>query len=1609
MEIPVPEYGERCKRTGTPNWRCPERALPGRPHCQKHHSLYVSRQNRLKSIPIEERKKKSGARDRRRKRSGTGDGDGDGESLPSSAVEPYRPVIDFDFQENPGGTGIESGFGKNDGILLSELEGGGNDGITLGELGVDFKGMILGYEPRSNPVWTGGEPCIVSEHGTTIGGGSDGLLATEVEMLGFGGIPAERLGWVSEVNDANDHIVLGEPGAGGVELEVQNDYNILEGGIGVEKSSEPQFISEVFEERESEKNGRIKMELQLNMPEMVGNLGGIQAISSQEMEGLGQKKKRGRPKGSKNKNSNKKEKKGVENGGELGGGDNQKFENKVFDGIDGNKECQNEILDRNDEIRKRVRELFESDDEQDGCSEAKNDEGFEGQDRIQGLGNGEIPSVADGGGSEMVMPKKKRGRPKGVKNKPKMGKNGEGVVSASVEGFDNGGSVNVGKDGVGVNGSVLAVGKDGAGVNGGVLVAGKDGAGVNGGVLVAGKDGAGVNGSVLVGVKGKKRRKKDATLVEGGRGEAEKKVVKKVEKRGRCNGLKAKRQNVIVVGLAAKVQEEVLEKKVQSECPKGLKNKEEDVVSVPVAEVGEEVEKSGRGRGRPKRERVCGEEGPQQVSEAGSEVVKNEANHDASKATVRVGSRLRKKKRGRPRGLKNKRVVLVDGILHKVISSQHGGGGLVVQKDARPMEFLRRCGNEKVDDGKGSAVVQKRPLRKASNYQLRVRNMPQGTKVSKRKKSSRCHHCRCEKNAVITCSCCKKKRYCSPCLLKWYPERTRKEVQEACPFCRGNCNCKACLQEKLVMKDRQKDIDRKVKSERLMYLMCKISPILKRIQEEQRSELEVEARTLGKTMKEEDVMKTSIDQDDRIYCDKCNTSIVNFHRSCPSSLCSYDLCLSCCQELRSGLRSDGLEAGSSCQSTGGSLSHGITENNQNSDAGKMGDSKVPTGSNILPSTVCGNSNLENSILCPPNECGGCGLHILELKRIFEPNWVKTLIESIDKITIDYHLPETDSSQECQICLPTTSGSQRSGSETRKAASREKMRDNFLYCPSATNIDDLQVDHFQMHWTQGEPVIVRDVFKKGSGLSWEPMVMWRAFRGANKILKQDTLNVKAIDCLDWCEVEIDIYNFFKGYLHGRTHNTGCPEILKLKDWPASNLFEECLPRHFAEFIMMLPYGDYTHPECGILNLATKLPNGVPKPDLGPKTYIAYGFEEELGRGDSVTKLHCDISDAVNVLMHTTKVDVGSYQQLGVQKLQKTCEVEKVSVSADRCDNETKENCDVALNCSASEQFPCDETAATSIVGHFSETSVSPDRNDNKKENSGAGLNCAKEIPCADGASVLSAVGHFSETPLSANRCDNETKENSDAGLNYSAAKEIPFADGASAVSTIFHFSETPVSADRCDDEAKENSDAGLNCSAAKEFHFADGAGAVRCSGHSSEVSCFGGEHDLTSENPDLDENKASEGAIWDIFRREDVPKLVEYLKKHPQEFYHINNLPVKSVFHPIHDQTFYLTEIHKKQLKEEFDVEPWTFEQHLGEAVFIPAGCPHQVRNKLSCIKVALDFVSPENIQECIRLTEEFRLLPKNHRSKEDKLEVKKMALYAASSALSEFRKSADSE
>lgn len=68
--------------------------------------------------------------------------------------------------------------------------------------------------------------------------------------------------------------------------------------------------------------------------------------------------------------------------------------------------------------------------------------------------------------------------------------------------------------------------------------------------------------------------------------------------------------------------------------------------------------------------------------------------------------------------------------------------------------------------------------------------------------------------------------------------------------------------------------------------------------------------------------------------------------------------------------------------------------------------------------------------------------------------------------------------------------------------------------------------------------------------------------------REILTPEAIDCLDWREVEINIHQLFKGCSEGRSYFISWPEMLKLRDWPPSILFEEPLPLHGAEFISSL---------------------------------------------------------------------------------------------------------------------------------------------------------------------------------------------------------------------------------------------------------------------------------------------------------------------------------------------------------------------------------------------------------------------------------------------------------
>lgn len=103
---------------------------------------------------------------------------------------------------------------------------------------------------------------------------------------------------------------------------------------------------------------------------------------------------------------------------------------------------------------------------------------------------------------------------------------------------------------------------------------------------------------------------------------------------------------------------------------------------------------------------------------------------------------------------------------------------------------------------------------------------------------------------------------------------------------------------------------------------------------------------------------------------------------------------------------------------------------------------------------------------------------------------------------------------------------------------------------------------------------------------------------------------------------------------------------------------------------------------------------------------------------------------------------------------------------------------------------------------------------------------------------------------------------------------------------------------------------------------------------------------------------------------------------------------------IHDANVYMTADLRQRLWEEEGIRGYRFLQCEGEAVFIPAGCPHQVFNIRSSIKVAEDFVSPEHVCHCLQLTEQFRRLPQSHRRHQDTLGVKDIMLHAVSHAVS---------
>ncbi|RYR54762.1 hypothetical protein Ahy_A06g030041 isoform B [Arachis hypogaea] len=693
-----------------------------------------------------------------------------------------------------------------------------------------------------------------------------------------------------------------------------------------------------------------------------------------------------------------------------------------------------------------------------------------------------------------------------------------------------------------------------------------------------------------------------------------------------------------------------------------------------------------------------------------------------------------------------------------------------------------------------------------------------------------CHQCqRNDKGEVVRCKNCKRKRFCIPCLATWYPE-LKPEDAVLCPVCRGNCNCRACLRSTALIKAMRHHVPRNEQErfEHSKYLLKRLLPYLRQLDKEQMIEKDIEAKRKGLSLPKLNIEKSEYRQDER-------TSIFDYHRFCRK--CSFHLCLICCYELRNGELLGGADPDElGFVNWGIDYQHGCDISRDKSNSAHE-DAKPDSKKNLAHSDakpdVRGwsrsgwHAKSDGRIPCPKNTCRN---RFLELRSVLGPNFISELVHKAEEAEAHkLHTAVENPVSWCSCLRLSRNTDCRSNNNTLKSASRENSIDNFLYHPRAISQKPEELKHFQCHWSRGEPVIVSNVLEHSSGLSWEPRVMWRAFRSF-KANGNQHLDMKAFDCLDWAQGDINIHQFFCGYEIGRWDRCGWPQMLRLNDWPPD--FTERAPRHYAEFMSLLPFGEYTHPFGGVLNLASKVHGTGSTPNMEPKEYIAYGFPQELGRGDSVVKLHYDISDTVNILTHTAG---------------------KVRLTSDQ----------------------------------------------------------------------LRTIEH-----LKRKHHDQDKRE---LLVTYQEESNI----------------------------------------------------------------LAGGD--------------ASDGVLWDVFRRQDIPVLKEYLKKHFKEFRHNYCCPLDKVIHPIHDQTIYLTVGHKRKLKEEYGIEPWTFIQKLGDAVFIPAGCPYQVRNLKTCINVALSFVSPESVGECFRLAEEIRTLPINHRSSEDKLEVKKMTIFAINNVLENLSRSSLNE
>ncbi|KAG5223723.1 transcription factor [Salix suchowensis] len=159
-----------------------------------------------------------------------------------------------------------------------------------------------------------------------------------------------------------------------------------------------------------------------------------------------------------------------------------------------------------------------------------------------------------------------------------------------------------------------------------------------------------------------------------------------------------------------------------------------------------------------------------------------------------------------------------------------------------------------------------------------------------------------------------------------------------------------------------------------------------------------------------------------------------------------------------------------------------------------------------------------------------------------------------------------------------------------------------------------LEDFDLFWDQGIPFLVRDHTPK-LRCDWSPV-------GLADVLGADRCTV--VDCEDTDYLKTTTVEDFLLGLDEKNDR-----VLKLKDYPTDQRFKSKSYILARDFQLALPAPAYSS-EDGPLNITNFFPiNYSNIPDLGPKMYAA--MTSKFGHdGHGSTRLHIDISDAVNIM-------------------------------------------------------------------------------------------------------------------------------------------------------------------------------------------------------------------------------------------------------------------------------------------------------------------------------------------------------------------------------------------